>query len=135
MLADEAGDAAPVPERPAGEQALVGDGLVVVDRDRLGDVPPLPAGEARAVGEVDLLAVEPVALVEAAELVEQLSAEEEEGAEQPVRECRVGRVLVEQIVAALPLLRLEQAAERRAADDRARTVGKLLREGCRRPSG
>ena len=40
------------------------------------DVPPLPAGTTRAVGEVDLLAVEPVALVEAAELVEQLSAEE-----------------------------------------------------------
>ena len=92
MLADEAGDAAPVPERPAGEEALVGDGLVVVDHDRFGDVPPLPAGLARAVGEVDVLAVEPVALVEAAELVEQLAAEEEERAEQPVGERRLGRV-------------------------------------------
>ena len=34
VLAHEAGDAAPVPERPAREEAAVGDGLVVVDHDR-----------------------------------------------------------------------------------------------------
>ena len=140
VLADEAGDAAPVPERPPGEEALVGDGLVVVDRDRLRDVPALPAGLARAVGEVDLLAVEPVALVEAAELVEQLAAEEEERAEQPVGGGRLGRVLVEQVVAALALLRARagggaacggRSCRRRSGSSGARAGGGRRGSGAR----
>src|SRR5437773_7697840 len=118
VLADEAEDAAPVPEGPPCEETLVCHGLVMVDRHGLRDVPPLPAGLAGAVGEVDLLAVEVVALVEAAELLEQLAAEEEEGAEQPVGLDRLGRVLVEEVVAALALLRLQHAPERGPADDR-----------------
>ena len=69
MLADEAGDAAPVPERAPRQEAAVGDGLVMVDHDRLRHVPALPAGLACSIGKVDVVAVEAVALVEAAELV------------------------------------------------------------------
>src|SRR5256886_15628696 len=101
MLAHEAGDAAPVPERAAGEEAAVGHGLMVVDHDRAGHVPALPAGLARAVREVDVVAVETEAFVEAAELVEHLAAEEEEAAEQPVRRSRLPGVLVQE--GALPL--------------------------------
>src|SRR4051812_1657477 len=78
VLAHEAHDAAPVPERAPREKAAVGHGLVVVDDDRAGDVPALPAGLLRPVGEVDVLAVEVVALVEPAELLEQLPSKEEE---------------------------------------------------------
>src|SRR5439155_26054074 len=96
-------------------EPAVGDSLVVVDRDCLRDVPALPTGLAGAVGEVDLLDVEPVALVEAAKLLEHLASEEEESAEQPIRGGRVGRVLVEQVVAALAPSRRQHAAQRRAA--------------------
>src|SRR3954454_19951232 len=70
VLAHEAPDAAPVPKRAAREEAPVGDSLVVVDDDRVGYVPALPAGLARAVGEVDVVAVQSIALIEAAELLE-----------------------------------------------------------------
>ena len=76
-LPHEAGDAAPVPDRPACEEALVGHGLVMVDVSTACGTYHRSQPALSAVGEVDLLAVEPVALVEAAELVEQLSAEEE----------------------------------------------------------
>src|SRR3954471_2803248 len=88
----------------------------MVDRDCLGHVPPLPAELGGAVGQVDVVAVEPVTLVQAAELFQHLPSEKEEGAEQPVRRGRLDWMLVQEEVAALALLWLEQPAQRRAAD-------------------
>src|SRR5207237_6035399 len=73
VLAYEAPDAAPVPERPPREEPPVCHRLVVVDDDRVRHVPPLPPGLARAVREVDVVAVQPVALVGAAELLQHLA--------------------------------------------------------------
>ena len=101
-----------MPERSPGEEAAVGHGLVVVDHDRLGHVPALPAGLAGPVGEIDVVAVEPVSLVEAAELGQELAAEEEEGAEQPVGLHGSVRPLVEEVVIALAALRVEHTAQR-----------------------
>src|SRR5207249_1212290 len=95
------------------------DRLVVMDDDGLGDVPALPAGAAGAVSEVDVVAVEAVALVEAAEVLEHLAAEEEERAEEPIGWGRLGRALVEEVVAALAALGVEDAAEGGAAHERA----------------
>src|SRR5207244_10348826 len=81
------------------------------------DVPALPARAFGPVGEVDVVAVEAVALVEPAEVVQHLAAEEEERAEQPVRGDGLDRALVEQVVAALAVGRVEQEPERRAADE------------------
>src|ERR1700693_817005 len=86
----------------------------------LRDEPALPAGPLGAVAEVDILAIEAKALVEAAELVEHLAPKEEEGAEHPVGLHRLCGTLLDQVVAALPLLRLEQTPEGRASHDRAR---------------
>src|SRR3954468_12272198 len=80
VLADEAQDPGPVPERAAREPPLVGLRLVLVAHDRLRDVPALPAGARRAVLQVDVLAVEAEALVEPAELLEHLAPQEQEGA-------------------------------------------------------
>ena len=86
---------------------------------RLRDVPALPAGLRGPVAEVDVLAVEAEALVEAAELVEHLAAQEEEGGEHPVGLDRLGRPVLEQVVVELPGLRAEDRAQRRPPDDRA----------------
>src|SRR6188472_162360 len=71
VLAHEAHHPGPVPDRPPRQPALVGLGLVLVPHDRRGNVPALPAGEHRPVLQVDVLAVEAEALVEAPELLEQ----------------------------------------------------------------
>src|SRR5919108_3970870 len=119
MLADEAGDAAPVPERVAAEEPPVRLGSMGMPDDRVRDVPALPAGLGSSIGEVDLLAVEAVAVVEAAELVEHLAAQEQERAQHPVGLDRLLRPLVEQVVIPLALLRAEQAPQRRPAENRA----------------
>src|SRR4051812_19513689 len=98
VLTDEAGDRAPVPERPTREKAAVGHRLVVVDDDGARDVPALPAGLARAVGEVDVLAVEVVALVEPAELLEHLPSQEQERAQEPFGRRGLVGLLVEQVM-------------------------------------
>ncbi len=84
-----------------------------------GHVPALPAGAGGAVAEVDVLAVEAEALVEAAELLEHRAAQEQEAAEHPVGLDRLGRPLVEVVVAALVLVRVDEEPQRRAADERA----------------
>ena len=115
MLAHEAQDSTPVPQRPSRQQPPVGDGLVLVAYDRGGDVPALPAGEHRAVLQVDVLAVEPEARVETAELDEHGAAQQQEAAEHPVGlDGPVGRRLVEMKV----VLLLHELPERRPADDR-----------------
>src|SRR5204862_1252873 len=114
VLADEAEDPAPVPERATREEAPVGHRRVRVLDDRRRDVPPLPAGLPGSVAEVDVLAVEAEALVEAAELVEHRAAEHEERAEHPVGLDRLGGPLVEEVVRGR---RLGDAAERRPADE------------------
>src|ERR1700742_302898 len=107
MLAHEAKDPAPVPQRPPRQQAVIGDSLVLVLDDGSRDVPARPARAPCAVTEVDVLAVEEEALVEAAELVEQSTAQHQEAAEHPVGLDRLGRALVEVVVAALQLVRIE----------------------------
>src|SRR4029079_7601712 len=102
VLAHEASDPAPVPPRSTREEPPIGDRRVAVRDDRLRDVPALPAGFRRAVAEVDVLSVEPVARVEAAELVEHLPPEEEEGREHPVGLRRLRGPVLEEVVVELP---------------------------------
>src|SRR5581483_10103869 len=118
VLAYEAEDAAPVPQRAAGEEAPIGKRVPAVGHDRRRHVPALPPGLRRAVAEVDLLAVHREARVEAAELVEHRAPEEQEAAEHPVRLDRPGRALVEVVVRSLPLERPEERAARRTPDER-----------------
>jgi hypothetical protein len=113
MLAYEAQDPAPVQERPAGQERAVGDGGVGVHHTRGGDVPALPASRRSPVGEVDVLAVEAEAFVEAAELVEHLAAEQQERAEHPVGFDRIGGPVVVEVP-----LGVQPAAKRRSAHDR-----------------
>src|SRR3954465_15956030 len=98
MLADEAHDAAPVPKRPPGQKTLVGDSLVRVADDRLGDVPALPTGFRGPVAEMHVLAVEPEPGVEAAELVEHLAAEEQERGQHPLCGSGLGGAVLQEIV-------------------------------------
>ena len=70
MLTHEAHYARPVPKGAPGQPALVGHGLVLVSHDRVRHEPAFPPGAHGAIGEVDVFAVEPEALVEPAELVE-----------------------------------------------------------------
>jgi hypothetical protein len=135
MLAHEPGHAAPVPERAASEEAAVGGRLMVVDHDRFGDVPALPAGLARSVGEVDVFAVEVIALVEAAEFVERLATQEEEGAEEPVGRRGLGGTLVEQVVPTLAALGMEEAAQRRPAHERSADRWEAAPRGLPAPVG
>src|SRR6266545_3402209 len=88
--------------------------------DGLRHVPAFPACTRGSVTEVDVLPVKPVALVEAAQLVEHLSAKEKEGAEHPLSLDRTDGTLVELVVGDLSLLRVDEPPQRRAADDRAR---------------
>src|SRR3954467_15164467 len=85
VLAHEPRNAAPVPERPARQPALVGLRLVLVPDDGLRHVPALPPRALRAVLQVDVLPVETKALVETAELVEHRAAVHQEPGEHPVR--------------------------------------------------
>src|SRR5262249_2875176 len=98
MLAHEAHDAAPVPQRPAGEEAHVRLPPPPVVDDGGRDIPALPACLRCAVADVDVLTVEPEARVEAAELLEHPAPEQEETAEQPVGAHRLGGILVEVVV-------------------------------------
>src|SRR5690349_17832807 len=86
---------------------------------RLRHVPAFPAGLSGAVAEVDVLAVETEAVVEPAQLVEHLSAQEQERREHPVGLNRFGRAFVESVVVTLAALRVEEGAEGRSPDDRA----------------
>jgi hypothetical protein len=88
-----------------------------VGDDGVGHVPALPAGLRGAVAEVDVLAVEAEAGVEAAELVQQLPSQEQERAEHPVRLHRLRRELVELVVLDLARLRAQDLPERRPAHD------------------
>src|SRR6266536_6403555 len=118
MLPDEPADAAPVPERPAGEEPAVGLGSVDVRDDGLGHIPALPARTRCAIAEVDVLAVESVALVESAELIEQLPAKKQECAQHPVGLDRAGGTVVELVVSPLALLRVDEPSQGCSSDDR-----------------
>ena len=125
-----------VPERAPREEAPVGHGRVVVRDDGGRHVPALPARVRGAVAEVDVLAVEAEARVEAAELVEHRAAQEQEGAEHPVGLDRLGRALVEVVVRALALVAADELAQRRAADERAaRRSGSGGATAASEPSG
>src|SRR6266536_4897305 len=100
MLAHEPQDAAPVPEGSARQQPVVDLGRVALRDHGSRDVPALPACLRRAVTELDVLAVEAEALVEAPELVKPLATEKEERAQHPVCGDRLARALVQQVVAA-----------------------------------
>src|SRR4029079_10922088 len=105
MLAHEPHDRAPVPERAACPEGLVGDRVPAMAYDRLRDVPALPTRRCGAVAEVDLLAVHPEDRVVAAELVEHGPAQEQRAAEHPVGLDRLLRPLVELVVPTLALER------------------------------
>src|SRR5262245_7055055 len=81
VLAHEAQDSAPVPDCAACQEAVVGNRGVRVHDDRLGHVPALPACSCCSVTEVDVLPVEAVASIKAAELVEHVAAQEKERGE------------------------------------------------------
>src|SRR5437773_6806205 len=119
MLAHKPRDRAPVPEGLPRQEPPVRDRGVLMPNGRLGDVPALPAGPRRAVTEIDVLSVEAVTLVEAAQLVEHVAPQEEERGEHPVGLDRLGRPLVEQVVVPLPCLRMEERTEGSPPDDRA----------------
>ena len=69
---------------------------------RVRHVPPFPAGTHRAVLEVDVLSVEPEALVEAVELLEHRAPQEQKPSEHPVALNGLQRHrLVEVVVATL----------------------------------
>src|SRR5438874_11615664 len=124
MLAHEAQDALPVPERPPGEQPAIRVRVPRVPHDRRGDAPALPACPGGPVAEVDVLAVHAEAAVEATELVQHRPAQEEEGAEHPVRLDGLRRPLVEEVVPPLAAERPEGEAEGRAPDEGAADGGK-----------
>src|SRR5919202_6474441 len=118
MLADEARDPAPVPPGAPREETAVGLALPLVPHARLGDEPPLPTRLRGAIAEVDVLAVEAEALVEATEFVEHLAAQEQERAHHPVGLDRGRRAVVQQVVRPLPPLGIEEEPERRPAEQR-----------------
>src|SRR6266545_504358 len=107
MLADEPRDAPPVPERLARQERTVGLRRVHVHDDGLRHIPALPSCTRRPVAEIDVFAVEPVTLVETAQLVEQLASKEKECAEHPLGLDRASGTLVELVVGDLPLLRVD----------------------------
>src|SRR5439155_21024013 len=117
VLADEARDAAPVPECPPGEEPAIGLGRVDVADYRLRHVPALPARLLGPVAEIDVLPIHAEARVEAAQLVEHLPAEQQEGSEHPVRFGRLGRPVLEQVMLALPGLGVEYIAQRSPPDE------------------
>src|SRR6266545_851182 len=118
MLPHEARDAAPVPQRSPREKASVRLPLPFVVHDGRGDVPTLPPRPRRAITQVDVLAVEAKAGVEAADLVEHVAAEENEPAEQPVRLHRPRDVLAEVVVRTLAFQWTQHAPKRCAAAER-----------------
>ena len=124
MLADEPGDAPPVPERPTRQEPLVGHPSMGVNDGGGGNEPALPARAHRPVAEIDVLAVEAEAVVEAAELIEHLTPQEDERADQPLGVGGLGRLLVQEVVVALARPWVEEPAKRRPADERAPDRGK-----------
>src|SRR5262245_12175258 len=86
---------------------------LVVDDGRLGEVVHVPAGVAQAELQVHLFGVEEELLVEQADLVERLAAEDECGPHHPVDRVRAGAVRLLD-----PQLPHRQQAER--ADERCR---------------
>src|SRR3712207_5369274 len=109
-----------MPEGPSREEALVDHGRIAVAHLRSRHVPALPARLRRPVAEVDVLPVEPEALVEPAEVLEHFAPEEEERAKHPVCLHRLARPLVEEVVTPLALARAKQEPKRRAANERPR---------------
>src|SRR5215203_5313692 len=107
MLPHEAEDALPLPQRPPRQERPVRHPSVGVSNPSSRNVPALPTSLRGPVGEVDVLAIQPEAFVEAAELVERFAAQEQEGAEHPVDLRRLLRRLVEDVMRALALLWLE----------------------------
>ena len=103
--------------------------------DGLRDEPALPAGLPGPVAEVDVLAVEAEAFVEAAELVEHLAAQEEERAEHPVRLASARRAARRagsgRRWRSCGLSRRRSGVRRTIVPE---TVGNLLRDGWRVPS-
>src|SRR5207248_10785350 len=77
VLAKKARHRVQMPEVPACEEVLVDHGLVLVAYDRGRNPPPLPAGLHRAVAEIDVLDVQLVARIPAADLTEHRAAHEE----------------------------------------------------------
>src|SRR6266545_1712112 len=118
MLSCEVEHRSPVPERAPREERVISDRRVGVLHDRLRYVPALPAGLRHPVTQLDVLAVQPEAFVEAAELVERGPPKEEESAEHPVGLDRLGRALVEEIVPTLPALRAKEPPQRGPAHQR-----------------
>jgi hypothetical protein len=87
---------------------------VLVLNDRLRDVPPLPARERCAIGQIDVLAIQAVTLVEATELREHPPAQHQKAPEHPVGLHRLrGRRFVE--VEVMPLR--DDEAKRRPPHD------------------
>src|SRR4030095_319059 len=87
--------------------------------DRFGHVPAFPAGLRGPVAEVDVLAVETEAGIEAAEVVEHLAAKQEDRGRHPVGRSGLRRALVELVVVDLSCLRAQGLPQGRAADERA----------------
>src|SRR6266536_6342041 len=84
MLAQKAQHRLEMPEVPACQVVLVDHGLVLVAHDGARHPPALPPRFHRAVAEVDVLDVELVAGIPAADLLEHRTSHEQEGAEHRV---------------------------------------------------
>ena len=136
VLPDEAGDAAPVPERSPGEETAVGLPPGGSGSRPPRDVPAFPVRAAGPVGEVDVVAVEAIALVQAAQLSSS-SRRRKRKAPSSQSDCvGHGRPLVERgsgAAAGCSVSSSRRSGVRRTSVPR--TVGKLRRDGCQRPSG
>src|SRR3954469_2248374 len=107
MLAEEAQHRVQMPEVPAREEVLVDHGLVLVPYDSARHPPPLPPGLHRAVAQVDVLYVELVAGVPAADLLKHRAPHQEKRAEHRVDEHRLVGRSIEQVMPLLPTQRRE----------------------------
>jgi hypothetical protein len=113
----------------------IGDRLVLVVDGRARDVPPVPARLRGAITQVDVLAVEAEALVEAAELLEHRATEQQEAAEHPVGLDGLRRPLVQVVVPALHPVRVGDEPDGVRRSSVPATVGKRRRDGWSVPSG
>src|SRR5262249_30220112 len=109
--------------------------LVLVPDDCGGHPPALPTSLHRPVAEVDILDVELVAGIPAADLLEHFAPHEEEGTEHRVDLQRLDCGCVEQVVPPLPAERWKEEAQWSTTDDRAADRGKAPTRRLQRTVG
>src|SRR6185369_4412739 len=115
--------------RPASHLADARRRSLAVDDARIGDRPARPARAPCAPAEVDLFEVEKVALVEAADPLEHLTADDERGARDPVAALRPAfgdRVDTDQASRKAELRSGDELGERRGKRVRALLTSAML---------